>query len=136
VSMLRHARRLPVFQAPWGRSTASDFQVNLAERFHNVLTAKLSGFPFGKDYITVWKRTRYVELNEEDYSAIPDFKYPEINVAEDCQPDVLDDDGASSSSSASIRRSIWADIPAEERIPDFAASAFAHLLNVNDQTPI
>jgi len=48
-------------QAPWGKTTNSDFQVELAESFHCVLSYALPCMPFSKDYLTVWVRTGAVE---------------------------------------------------------------------------
>lgn len=47
-------------QAPFGRTTGSEFSVALAESFHCLLVASLPRFPFSKDCITVWKRTVFV----------------------------------------------------------------------------
>ena len=47
-------------QAPWGRTSSSDFQVTLSEEFHCILSASLPRFPFSRDYITVWKRTKWI----------------------------------------------------------------------------
>jgi len=46
-------------QAPWGKTTNSDFQVELAESFHCVLSYALPCMPFSKDYLTVWVRTKW-----------------------------------------------------------------------------
>jgi len=46
-------------QAPWGKTTNSDFQVELAETFHCVLSYALPCMPFSKDYLTVWVRTKW-----------------------------------------------------------------------------
>lgn len=95
-------------QSPWGRTSTSEFQVALAEKFHNVLTVQLPTFPFGRDYLSVWKRTEFVDINEEDYSR--SISASEGNESEEAVADT------------------WADIPAEEQIVDFAAPAFQHLL--------
>lgn len=47
-------------QAPFGRTTGSDFSVAFAEQFHCLLVTSLPRFPFSIDCITVWKRTIYV----------------------------------------------------------------------------
>ena len=47
-------------QAPWGRTSSSDFQVTLSEQFHCILSASLPRFPFSRDHITVWKRTKWI----------------------------------------------------------------------------
>lgn len=48
-------------QAPYGRTTSSEFQVTLSQSFHLLLVCNLEiSLPFGKDCISVWKRTQYV----------------------------------------------------------------------------
>ena len=48
-------------QAPYGRTSSSDFQVALVSSFHCLLVAELYlRLPFSKDCISVWKRTRFV----------------------------------------------------------------------------
>lgn len=64
-------------QAPFGRTTGADFQVALAENFHCILRAKLPSFPISNDYLTVWKRTVFIEGrehsedNEDLWASIP-----------------------------------------------------------------
>lgn len=98
-------------QAPFGRTTGSDFSVELSARFHCLLTASLPRFPFSKDCITVWKRTSFVvgkslllasaEGGDEQVDA------EEVDAEEDC----------------------WANIPEDEQLPeDRAAPCLAHLL--------
>ena len=48
-------------QAPFGRTTSSEFNVLLCESFHCILSASIPRFPFSNDCITVWKRTKMVE---------------------------------------------------------------------------
>ena len=48
-------------QSAWGRTSGSDFQVELAEQFHCLMKINLPRFPFSNDCLTVWKRTRFVE---------------------------------------------------------------------------
>ena len=95
-------------QSPWGRTSTSEFQVTLAEKFHNVLAVQLPSFPFGRDYLSVWKRTEFVDIDEEDYS-----RSKSVSEGNESEEPVAD---------------TWADIPNEERIVDFAAPAFRHLL--------
>jgi hypothetical protein len=47
-------------QAPFGRTSSSDFQVALCEAFHCVLVVPLVSFPFARDCLSVWKRTQCV----------------------------------------------------------------------------
>lgn len=102
-------------QTPWGRTSTSEFQVALAEDFHNVLTVQLPSFPFGRDYLSVWKRTEYVDIDEEDYSRSLSFLNPRS-----------EDDEENAEEGADC----WADIPEDEQITDFAAPAFQKLLFV------
>lgn len=53
-------------QAPFGRTTASDGQVMLMERYHCVLMAEIPRYPFSQDCITVWKQTNWVEGRRQD----------------------------------------------------------------------
>lgn len=48
-------------QAPWGRTSSAEFQTVLSSTFHCVYIARLATrLPFGRDCISVWKRTRFV----------------------------------------------------------------------------
>jgi hypothetical protein len=70
------------------------------------------------DYLTVWKRTRYVHINEHDFSS------------EDvtCNPALHADYDSEEQHGEESIPSYWADIPVEERVPDFAAQKYVHLL--------
>ena len=90
-------------QRPWGRTTCSEFQVELATAFHCVLNQKLAGaFPHSNDYISVWKRTQFVTTTSS---------------SSDDEEEEEEEEG-------------WAVIPAGERLPviNVAAPAFQHLL--------
>lgn len=92
-------------QAPWGRTTSSDFQVALAEDFHCILITPLPRFPFSNDYLTVWKRTRWVLGKEHALGT--------------------DTQGLD----------MWASIPPEERLPiTSAAPCLAQFLTDNNST--
>jgi hypothetical protein len=80
--------------------------VALAEEFHNVLTMQLPSFPFGRDYLSVWKRTNFVDISDTDYTR-------SISSAK------VDDDEEAN---------CWSDIPVDEQISDFSTPAFQHLL--------
>lgn len=102
-------------QAPWGRTSASDFQVRLYEEFHCLLVADLPRFPFSRDSISVWKRTKWVntgescEVNDQDDVVRP--------VKRKYGDEYRDED------------TLWASIPPEERIPtETAAPCLSHLL--------
>lgn len=95
-------------QAPFGRTTSSEFNVQLAEEFHCLLTARLPRFPFSNDCISVWKRTKWVEGRQHDDE-------------EDGEGDAEED--------SEDNRNYWASIPREERLPlDRAAPLLQHLL--------
>jgi hypothetical protein len=54
-------------QAPYGRTSSSEFQVTLSQTFHCLLVCNLEvSLPFGKDCISVWKRTSYVQARNFD----------------------------------------------------------------------
>jgi hypothetical protein len=95
-------------QAPFGRTTGSDFSIALAESFHCLLTASLPRFPFSKDCITVRKRTVFAPGKSH----------------------ILGDDEANEDGSeAGDDDDCWAAIPPEERMPeDRAAPCLEHLL--------
>jgi hypothetical protein len=80
-------------QAPFGRTTSSNFQVDLMTDFHCILSAKLPGFPFSNDHVTVWKRTRWVEgrSGEDDdvWADIPADEQISHEVAAPCVRDLL-----------------------------------------------
>lgn len=53
--------------APFGRTSSAEFQVSLAEGFHCVLVQHLQHrSPFSRDCLTVWKRTEYVVVEDEE----------------------------------------------------------------------
>lgn len=96
-------------QAPFGRTTSSDFQVELATQFHCLLVSPIQAFPFSRDTISIWKRTTYIEglLTEDD------------NSAEEVSDSNESDDDAN----------LWASIPADEVLPVArVAPCLAHLL--------
>jgi len=99
-------------QAPFGRTTGSEFQVALAESFHCLLETRLPHFPFSKDCITVWKRTEYVQ-----------GKSAFLNTQEE-EEEEEEEEGSNGDDDT------WAAIPWEERLPTHrAAPCLAHLLD-------
>jgi hypothetical protein len=117
-------------------------QVELAKRFHCLLVAELPRFPFSRDCISVWKRTRVVLGKEDDCDSDGDddvedeVEDKESNVGcdsegdgddrSDCNcedpsdDDDVDDDGVCG----------WMSVPVEEQLClDLACPAMAHLLN-------
>jgi len=118
-------------QAPWGRTSSSDFQQRLYADYHCVLTLPLESFPFSRDFLTVWKRTVLFDAQdmefdeaggsggegsdeededdeegeeEKEAAGVVQKKTPAINDEdEDNEGEENDDE--------------WADIPDEERLP-------------------
>lgn len=128
VGELIHTGTMPSYpQSPWGRTTSSDFQVQLAEDFHCILVVELPRFPFSKDCISVWKRTRYVNGRYQEPSS-------------ECGDGEGDDQSSDSKSSNGSMNSSeehgehrddnqWADVPKDERISfAIAAPCAQHLL--------
>ena len=71
-------------QCPFGRTTCSEFQVELAAQFHCVLNAKLKCLPHCNDYISVWKRSAFVSMGEDfqEWKAIPkEEALPDLDLA-------------------------------------------------------
>lgn len=113
-------------QAPFGRTTGSDFSVALAESFHCLLTASLPNFPFGKDCITVWKRTQFVAGKSQ---LLGDGEEDGSDSKEGAQQGKGGEEGSEQGSEDEAEEDSWAAIPAEERLPtDRAAPCLAHLL--------
>ena len=97
---------LSLEQAPFGRSSSSEFQLRLAGEYHCILKLKLNNnWLHVRDTLSVWKRTETccMAFEKED---------------EDTAEDDSDDD------------MYYKYIPPEETIPvDVAAPCCAHLLN-------
>ena len=94
-------------QRPWGKTTCSEFQVALMTGFHCVLRHRLTSFPTSCDYLTVWKRTPFIDVDEKE-------------VEEDRNEDEDEDEDYEG----------WAAIPAEEELNlgSEASEAYASLL--------
>jgi hypothetical protein len=114
-------------QAPFGRTTGSDFSVLLAESFHCLLTASLPNFPFGKDCITVWKRTQFLAGKSQ---LLGDGEEDGGDTKKRTQRGKGGDNGGEQGSEdEGAEEDTWAAIPPEERLPtDRAAPCLAHLL--------
>lgn len=111
-------------QAPFGRTTGSDFSVALAERFHCLLVASLPRFPFSKDCITVWKRTVYVPGRSAVLGAGSEEGEERAEGSEGSEDGTNSSDGQEGQD-----EDCWASIPEEEKLPvDAAAPCLAHLL--------
>jgi hypothetical protein len=106
-------------QAPFGRTTGSDFQVQLAESFHCLLVANLPRYPLSMDTISVWKRTSFVEGLNHD------------NDDDDEKVDSRELDEESDHCSESTQAlNLWASMPDEEILPtERVAPCLAHLLS-------
>eukprot|EP00011_Vannellida_sp_DIVA3-517-6-12_P007610 CAMPEP_0114623100 /NCGR_PEP_ID=MMETSP0168-20121206/10073_1 /TAXON_ID=95228 ORGANISM="Vannella sp., Strain DIVA3 517/6/12" /NCGR_SAMPLE_ID=MMETSP0168 /ASSEMBLY_ACC=CAM_ASM_000044 /LENGTH=416 /DNA_ID=CAMNT_0001834325 /DNA_START=239 /DNA_END=1486 /DNA_ORIENTATION=+ len=57
--------------AEWGRSSAVEFQERLARHFHEVVSVPLPSWPFARDTLTVWKRTRTLITDDGIFRDIP-----------------------------------------------------------------
>ena len=84
-------------QAPFGRSSSPDFQIQLATDFHCLLKIELPHWPHEGTTCSVWKRTKTCELVFDDDEDSPD-----------------DDDTESNSNSDSLK---YANIPPNEQLP-------------------
>ena len=100
-------------QAPWGRTSAEEFQVNLFSKFHCILRAALPGFPTGRDALTVWKRTTTCPV-----------LMPSASESDDDEQE-----GSEEGAGAGMEVHWWRHVPLEERLEvDAAAPCAAHLL--------
>lgn len=73
-------------QAPFGRTTASQFQISLCTEFHCVLIYRLPNFPFGNDHLTVWKRKNWVpgrsgKKDDRWADVPPELRLPSVPLA-------------------------------------------------------
>ena len=104
-------------QRPFGRTSSSEFQVLLNQKFHCVIQHKLPSFPIGRDYLTVWKRTEFIEAPCLTANADPD--------AED------DGDGdGDGDEEDNENTNLWASIPLDEHLPlNVAAPKYKFLLD-------
>ncbi|CAM9757297.1 unnamed protein product [Laminaria digitata] len=53
-------------QTPWGRTTSSDCQEELASKFHCILKVPLPRWPHSRDTLTVWKRHAFCAIHYDD----------------------------------------------------------------------
>ena len=91
-------------QAPWGRSSSSDFQERLVAEYHCIIKVELPNWLHVRDTISVWKRSRTCTIV---FAADSD-----------------DDDGEDEDEEIEYRY-----IPCNERLPiNLAAPCCAHLL--------
>ena len=120
-------------QSPFGRTSSADFQIELSEKFHCVIKAEIPRFPFSNDFLTVWKRTNFIQIFDGDESSndneipvcqIKDKqstpKKKQIKNSDSRNYDDDDDDEDNN---------LWADIPKEEMIGNACvyAPCFQHL---------
>lgn len=88
---------LSMDQAPWGRSSSSEFQTRLAAEYHCILKVELPSWLHVRDSISVWKRSQTstivfgADSDEEDeeeeeveYRHIPCSERLPINIAAPC----------------------------------------------------
>ena len=87
-----HGDTLSMDQAPWGRSSAPEFQQRLAAEYHCLLKAALPNWLHVRDTISVWKRTRtctmVFEGDEEDDESDEEIEYKYIPPNERLPQDV------------------------------------------------
>ena len=93
-------------QSPFGRTTHEEFQIALQETYHCVLMHQLPCYPFSQDYITVWKKSEWIE-------GLP-LESDEEEEGDDAVEDAT-----------------WRSIPSDELLPlrNVAAAKFKHLLD-------
>lgn len=103
---------LSMDQAPWGRSSSSNFQIRLAAEYHCILKVQLPSWLHVRDSISVWKRSETStivfaadsdEEGEEDeeieYRHVPISERLPINVAASCCEHLLPSPAAASAPS-------------------------------------
>lgn len=106
-------------QRPFGRTSSSEFQVLLYQKFHCVIQHKLPSFPISQDYLTVWKRTEFIEAPCLTASADPDIDFQDTN-----------DDGDGDGENGEEHSNLWASIPQDECLPlNIAAPKYRWLLD-------
>jgi hypothetical protein len=129
-------------QAPFGRTTNSQFQIQLMQDFHCILLAELPRFPFSRDCISVWKRTKIVpgrnlpppEEEEDDNDEEQDDEEGDDEEDDDDDDEEEEEDIDDSVEDGNGKRrkkekDYWVDIPPEERLVwNNAIPSLAHLL--------
>mmetsp|Transcript_10068 Transcript_10068/g.28228 ORF Transcript_10068/g.28228 Transcript_10068/m.28228 type:complete len:358 (-) Transcript_10068:166-1239(-) len=87
-----HGDTLSLDQAPWGRSSAPEFQQRLAAEYHCLLKAALPNWLHVRDTISVWKRsqtcTMVFEGDEEDDDSDEEIEYKYIPPSEQMPQDL------------------------------------------------
>ena len=87
-----HGDTLSMDQAPWGRSSAPEFQQRLTAEYHCLLKAALPNWLHVRDTISVWKRsqtcTMVFEGDEEDEESDEEIEYKYIPPSEQLPQDV------------------------------------------------
>lgn len=56
---------------PWGKTTASDFQLELSHGWHKVVQVPLPSWPVSVDCLSVWKRSRRTQVDDMQIRYIP-----------------------------------------------------------------
>lgn len=111
--------------------------MKLSEQFHMVLALPLTSFPFGRDFLTVWKRTRIISMagvemdddgqgEEEEDNGEAVVAPPDENSEELCSKESGSEDEDENADDE------WADVNSDERVFGanvVAAPAFAYLVN-------
>jgi hypothetical protein len=136
-------------QAPWGRTSSSDFQQRLYADYHCVLSLPLESFPFSRDFLTVWKRTVMFDAKEMEFLGDTGSDDEEVEDDEDSEEvedsskqrnnkvkassdeesnDELNDQedyDEDSEDGAEENEDEWADIPSDERLPHLVQATVA-----------
>lgn len=64
-----------ILENPWGRTTSEGFQLSLHCDFHKVLSLPLPSWPLSRDVLTVWKRTKIIDVKNDEH----DFEFRMID---------------------------------------------------------
>jgi len=87
-----HGDTLSMDQAPWGRSSAPEFQQRLTAEYHCLLKAALPNWLHVRDTISVWKRSQTCRMvfegDEEDDESEEEMEYKYIPPSERLPQDV------------------------------------------------
>uniref|UniRef100_A0A6U2XFV3 Methyltransferase domain-containing protein n=1 Tax=Lotharella globosa TaxID=91324 RepID=A0A6U2XFV3_9EUKA len=60
-----------IMENPWGKTTSSDFQLELAHGFHKVVQVPLPSWPSSVDCLSVWKRSQRTKIDDMELRYIP-----------------------------------------------------------------
>uniref|UniRef100_A0A7S2X6L1 Methyltransferase n=1 Tax=Lotharella oceanica TaxID=641309 RepID=A0A7S2X6L1_9EUKA len=60
-----------IMENPWGKTTSSDFQLELSHGFHKVIQVPLPSWPSSLDCLSVWKRSQRTKIDDMELRYIP-----------------------------------------------------------------